>query len=157
MTILQSTNGDSLFDSIISPSQVLHPALNVAGATYVDINANYDPATSPAHLVLDSYAILYGSVSNLILCPPGGRGRIFQEDYYCGLLTLLQEPFDEITANLIAMTLNTAIKTWEPRLANITVQVEPVDNPASYLVRVQGNIVNKGNESFNASYSVPAN
>lgn len=154
--ILPST-GDNLFSSVLSASQVLHPALNVEDATYIDINATYDPASSPAHLVLDSYAILYGSVANLILCPPGGRGRIFQEDYFCGLLSLLQEPFDEITANLIAMTLNTSLKTWEPRLANITVLVEPVDNPASYLVRVYGNIVNKGNEAFSAAYSVPAN
>lgn len=144
------------FNSVVSQSQVLHPSLDINNAVYVDVNPGYSPEHSPAHLLKDEYAVLYGSIANLIMCPPGGRSRIFQEDYFCGLMNLLQEPFDGITANLMSMTLNTALNTWEPRLTNLAVTVDVVDNPPTYLVGVSGSLVNLAGAGFNASYSVPA-
>lgn len=144
------------FNSVITQSQVLHPALDVNNAVYVDVNPGFSPDHSPAHLLRDEYAILYGSVANLIMCPPGGRSRIFQEDYFCGLMNLIQEPFDGITANLMSMTLNTALNTWEPRLTNLSVTVEAVPNPPTYVVSVSGSMVNLAGADFSASYSLSA-
>ena len=154
MSIPSSQNGD-LYNSVVSPGQVMHPGLDVQSATYVDVNPQYDPNTSPANLLVDIYAVLYGSVANLITCPPGGRARIFQEDYFCRLMQLLQEPFDGITAQLVSMAVNTAIQTWEPRLKNVSVNVQTVNNPAGYLIGVQGSVAGLANSSFQASYSVP--
>lgn len=154
MSIPSSSNGD-MYNAVLAPGDVMHPALDVHNATYVDVNPLFDPNTAPAHLLLDIYAVLYGSIANLIVCPPGARGRIFQEDYFCGLVNLLQEPFDGQTSSFISMDLTTAIKNWEPRLANVTVSVEPVSNPAGYMIAVAGSIVGIPDSNFQASYNVP--
>lgn len=153
-TTLNSPNAN-LFGKVTTPGEVLHPGLNSGKATFVDVNPGFDPTISPSHLLLDVYAVLYGSLANLIVTPPGGRSRIFQEDYFSGVTNLLQEPFDGTTAQLISMTVTTAIKLWEPRLNNVTVNVSTVNNPAGYLIQVTGNLVGLDNSTFAASYAVP--
>lgn len=154
MSTPSSQNGD-LYSTLVAPGDVMHPALDVQNAVYVDINPLFDPQTSPAHLLLDVYAVLYGSIANLLVCPPGGRARIFQEDYFSGLITLLQEPFDAITASSLAINLTSAIKKFEPRLADVSISVDAVDSLATYVVNVRGSIVGIANSTFQASYSIP--
>lgn len=153
-TILTSPNAN-LFGKVTTPGEVLHPGLNSGKATFVDVNPGFDPKTSPSHLLLDVYAVLYGSLANLIVTPPGGRSRIFQEDYFSGVTGLLQEPFDGTTAQLISMTVATAIRIWEPRLVNVTVNVSTVTSPPGYFIQVTGNLVGLDNSTFSASYAVP--
>ena len=139
----------------ISPHQVLHKALELSSATYVDINPSFDPETSPAHLLTDSYAVVYGSLANLIVTPKGGRSRIFQGDYFSGVLSLMQEPLDSSTATLLSMTLTTAILRWEPRVQGVVVQVTPDFDLPGYTVSVSGQLVGLSNHDFSATYSLP--
>jgi phage baseplate assembly protein W len=138
----------------LSPSDVLHPGLDTGQATYVDVNPTYDPQTSPAILLTDTYAIVYGSLANLFACPQGGRSRIFQEDYWSGLYQLLQEPFDGQTANLLSLACKQAIDAWEPRIVNVVVNVTPDITIPGYLVGVTGDLIAAPKQKFSASYAL---
>lgn len=147
------TQEDSI--SRISPSQVLNPALELNNASYIDINPGFDPETSPSHLLKDTYAIVYGSLANLITCPQGGRSRIFQEDYYCGALAILQEPLGQTSASLLSISITTAIRKWEPRIDDVGVNVTPDYHLPGYRVYVSGVLKGVSDSTFSASYSLP--
>lgn len=95
------------------PDVLLRPAARQSVAAYVDVNAS--PSSERSLLVLDGAAILTG-VRNLILCPRGGRSRIFAPDFFCGIYELLHEPFDEQTAAQIKLSLLQSLAKWEPRI-----------------------------------------
>ena len=139
----------------ITPQQVLNPALELSRALYVDVNPNFDPNTSPSHLLKDSYAVVYGSIANLIMTPQGGRSRIFQEDYFCGVLSMIHEPMDETTASFMSMSLTTAIRRWEPRIEDVSVQVEVVLSLPGYKIYVTGRLKGLDDSEFSATYGLP--
>lgn len=143
------------YTNTVSPGEVMHPGLDITKATYVDVNPNFDVATSPAHLLVDTYAILYGSIANILVTPFGGRSRIFQEDYWCGLQYYLQEPYDALTATSLSLSINNAISKWEPRLVDTNVQVTTDDSLPGYVISVVGSMLNNPGNKFSASYAVP--
>lgn len=138
----------------VSTSQVLHPALVLQNALYVDINPMFNTSTSPALLLTDSYAIVHCSLANLMRCWPGGRSRIFLEDYHSPVFQFLQEPMCEQTAVNLQMGLSTAISKWEPRISLIAVRVTLSPEFHGYNVLVLGNLINT-NKPFSANYSIP--
>lgn len=140
---------------VVTPNEVLNPGLQSQGATYIDINPTFDPHTSPSLILLDTYAVVHGSLANLFVSAQGSRSRIFQEDYWSGLYQLLQEPFDSETAALISMAAQTAVKNWEPRIKNVSVNVIADPTMPGYAITVYGVLVSAGNQQFSASYSLP--
>ena len=127
-------------DVLIRKSQVRSEAI------YADVNPV--PSKGTPILVYDATAV-FASLRNLFLCPIGGRARIFQEDYGSGLYDLLQEPFDDITANKISSVLFQSIRKWEPR-----VRIDPSDllvirdsSLPGYAIQVTVTV--RGQRSFN--------
>lgn len=139
----------------LTQRDILNPGLNTSSATYVDVNPAFDPHTSPAILLTDTYAVVHGSLANLFACPKGGRSRIFQEDYWSGLYYLLQEPFDGQTANLISLATKQAISSWEPRIGNVSVTVTPDISIPGYVIAVVGDLISSPAQKFSSSYAVP--
>lgn len=142
-------------DTLITPQQVLNPALELNRASFIDINPSFNPDTSPSHLIKDTYAVVYGSIANLIVSVPGSRGRIFQEDYDGGVMSMLQEPMDETTASFMSMGLTTAIRRWEPRIDDVSVQVTPKPSLPGYGIYVTGRLKGISDSDFSATYSLP--
>jgi phage baseplate assembly protein W len=139
---------------ILVPNDILNSGLNTNNATYVDINPTFDVNMSPAVLLTDTYAIVYGSIANLLACPPGGRGRIFQEDYWSSLYQLLQEPFDSQTSNFIELAVQQVISTWEPRITNVFVSTTIDTSIPGYIINVRGELLSNPKQPFKASYAL---
>lgn len=113
--------------------------------TQIDINGKPD-------LVANIQAI-NNSLYNLFRCNIGARGPIFQPEYGTGLMNLLEEPMDYITANKIRMVLVQAIQRWEPRIEvdQSRTRVDTNVALAAFQVQVVYNIVGldqQGNFSF---------
>ncbi len=95
------------------PDTLLLPSKARSASTYIDINPT--PGDGQPVLLYDAPAIL-AAIRNLLLCPRGSRGRIFQEDYFSDLYETIHEPFDEDTAADLRVGLYQAIRKWEPRV-----------------------------------------
>lgn len=127
------------------------PQFQTSQVVWLDVNTEIDINGKP-DLVANVQAI-NNSLFNLFRCNIGARGPIFQPEYGTGLLNLLQEPIDYITANKIRMVLIQALQRWEPRIEvdqNRT-RVDPNMTTAAFEVRVYYNIVGLdqyGNFSF---------
>lgn len=142
-------------DTLITPQQVLNPALELNKAIFVDVNPGFNPATSPSHLLKDTYAVVYGSIANLIVSVRGSRSRIFLEDYDGGVMGMLQEPLDDTTASFMAMGLTSAIRRWEPRIDDVSVKVTPKVSLPGYGIYVSGRLKGVYDSEFSATYSLP--
>lgn len=90
------------------------PSQKTVHSIWLDVNTLIGVSPLP-DLVPDVQAI-NNSLYNLFRCPVGARGPIFQPEYGSGLMQLLHEPLDYITANKIKMYLFQAIQRWEPRV-----------------------------------------
>ena len=96
-------------------AQISNFQIQLAGATWIDINSLFTMNTLPDRLP-DSLAIQYGSIFNLFNCSIGERSRIFQPEYGMLWREFLQEPIDQITANKMQMGMLQALARWEPRI-----------------------------------------
>ncbi len=127
------------------------PQFQISRVVWLDVNTQIDINGKP-DLVANVQAI-NNSLFNLFRCNIGARGPIFQPEYGTGLLNLLEEPMDYITANKIRMVLIQAIQRWEPRIevdSNRT-RVDPNQAMAAFQVSVYYNIVGldqQGNFTF---------
>lgn len=101
------------------PDLLLRASLKKSGAVYVDVNPI--PNSQTPDLLYDAAAV-FASVRNLIMTARGARSAIFQEDYFCEVYDLLQEPFDSVTASQLSIAIHQALLRWEPRIA-----VSPAD------------------------------
>lgn len=97
--------------------------VNLTGATWIDANSLFTIDGLPDRIP-DVLAI-NNSLFNILNCPIGGRGRIFQPTYGSLWYQFLQEPIDQITANKMQMATIQAIQRWEPRIQ--------VDNANSFI------------------------
>lgn len=100
-------------NAFLLPDVLIDPARTQSQATYSDVNPT--PSDGQPVLVFDGAAVLVG-IRNLILCPRGGRSRIFGEDFFSGVYELLHEPLDETTAAQVNLSLYQSIRKWEPRV-----------------------------------------
>lgn len=105
--------GGPMPDTFYIPDTLLKIAAQRSRALYVDVNPVPNPQTPD---LLHDAAAVFASIRNLILCPRGGRAAIFQEDYFCAVYDLLQEPFDQVTATQISVALQQSLAKWEPRI-----------------------------------------
>ncbi len=116
------------------PDALIFVKRKYSTAMYVDVN----PVTSAGNpdLVYDGDAIL-AAIRNLLICPVGSRGRIFNPTFGSLLYHLLQEPFDSITASQIDKATRQAISNWEPRVDIIYSKVEAVPSIPGYEIHLQ--------------------
>lgn len=135
----------------VSPLEVLGSNLELSSATYVDVNPQFNLQTSSGLVVRDEHAIMFGSLYNLLVTPTNGRSRIFQEDYSCGLMSLLQEPLDNNTAILMEMAVKQAIDKWEPRVKAASIKVKADYSLPGYVVYITCTAVGL-RESFRATF-----
>jgi phage baseplate assembly protein W len=90
------------------------PQLRTIGVSWLDVNTLIGENGKP-DLLPEVYAI-NNSLYNLFRCHIGGRGPIFQPEYGTGLMYLIHEPLDNITANKLRIVLIQAIQRWEQRI-----------------------------------------
>ncbi len=115
------------------PEALIYAKRTHSLATYVDVNPVVQLGTPD--LVYDSDAIL-SAIRNLLMCPIGARGRIFNPNFGSLLYKLLQEPFDEVTANNIDQATRQAIRTWEPRVEIVNCQTIPDESMPGYQIHL---------------------
>lgn len=110
-----------------------------SNCTWLDINTQWGQNLNP-ELLPDSQSVLYSSFFNLMNCPVGARGRIFQPTYGSNLLWFIHQPINESTAQQIKMSIMTTFGNWEPRLQldyNNTLVI-PDYNLPGYRIRLSG-------------------
>jgi phage baseplate assembly protein W len=90
------------------------PSVQTLNVVWLDVNSRMGESLKP-DLLPDVQAI-NNSLYNLLRCPIGARGPIFQPEYGTLLYRLLHEPLDPITANKIRISFIQAIQRWEPRI-----------------------------------------
>ncbi|QBQ74644.1 baseplate assembly protein [Burkholderia phage BcepSauron] len=88
--------------------------LSTVDAVWVDASSKFTMDGNP-DLLPDVLAV-NNSLYNLFSCQIGARARIFQPEYGAALLTFLQEPLDQGTADKIQVAFIQAIARWEPRI-----------------------------------------
>lgn len=123
----------------------------ISNVVWLDVNTQMDINGKP-DLVSNIQAI-NNSLFNLFRCPIGARGPIGQPQYGTGLLNLVHEPLDYITANKIRAVFIQAIQRWEPRIEvdMLRTRVDPDLNRAAFQVQIYYNIVGldeQGNFTF---------
>lgn len=120
----------------LTKSDLIDYSVRRKGATWLDVNSSYDQNGKP--LLLPDVQAINNSIYNLLTCPVGARGRIFQPTYGTLLYHLLQEPIDQITASKIRASLVQSLEFWEPRIAldHANTQVLTAMNLPGYAVRV---------------------
>lgn len=95
-------------------SQVTSYQLSLDGATWIDANSLFGQSTLP-DLLPDALAV-QNSLYNILNCPIGARGRIFQPEYGSLWYQFLQEPIDQVTSNKMNLATIQALQRWEPRI-----------------------------------------
>lgn len=97
---------------------------------------------------LDGAEKVRQSIQIILETEPGER--IMRPTFGCGLRRYLMKPNTTATRALIQRDVQTALKTWEPRIDVKSVEVTPGDDPALALIEIfyahkrdgkQGNIV----------------
>ncbi len=126
------------------------PQFQTTGVVWLDVNTQIGDNGKPD--LVSNVAAINNSLFNLFRCNIGGRGPIFQPEYGTGLMQLLQEPLDYITANKIRIVFIQAIQRWEPRieLDMSRTRVDPDFDRAAFQVQIRYAIVGLGDQgSFN--------
>ncbi|QRE00335.1 baseplate assembly chaperone [Burkholderia phage BCSR5] len=110
---------------------------SLLGAVYIDENPGFTVTTLPDRLP-DEAAVSICGLPNLLNCPIGARGRIFEPEFGSMWYQFLQEPLDDITAASMRIAMIQSIQRWEPRIKldmNNTF-VQPDYNLPGYRVRI---------------------
>lgn len=114
-------------------------SLSLQNASWIDVNSRITQDNLPDRIP-DQLSITNSSLYNLLNCPIGARGKIFQPEYGSDWLKWLQEPIDDITAAKMKITMIQAVARWEPRIILDYQQsfVRPDFNVPGYQVRIAG-------------------
>ena len=120
------------------PDTLIQVKRRYSTAMYIDVNPQTETGTPD--LLYDGDAIL-AAISNLFGCPVGARGPIFNPTFGSILYSLLQEPFDTITASKVDKAVRQAIVNWEPRVDLIYSRVTLNNAMPGYEVTVQVRIL----------------
>lgn len=90
-------------------------ALDNTNAVFVDVNPRLG-SNSYAELIYDEVAVVQGSILNLLQCPVGDRGMLFQPEYGTPYFSSLQDPLDVVTAMQLRAQVIQSLERWEPRI-----------------------------------------
>ena len=113
--------------------------LRLTNCTWLDVNPQFTNNLQPERFA-DVNSVLYSSFFNLMNCPIGARGRIFQPEYGSSLMWFLQESISEITAQKMRLAVMQIFGRWEPRidLDYRNTQITPDYSLPGYRVRISG-------------------
>lgn len=113
--------------------------LRLTNCTWLDVNPQFTNNLQPERFA-DVNSALYSSFFNLMNCPIGARGRIFQPEYGSSLMWFLQESISEITAQKIRLAVMQIFGRWEPRidLDYRNTQITPDYSLPGYRIRISG-------------------
>jgi hypothetical protein len=78
------------------------------------------------------------SIINLLSTEPGSRPM--DPRYGLNLHRYLFEPLDDITADLLAYDIKMGLEAFEPRINNIEVQIEPVEDENTFIIYISFNV-----------------
>ncbi len=90
------------------------PNIRKTSVVWLDVNSRLGADLKPD--LLSNIQAINNSLYNLLRCPIGARGPIFQPEYGTILYRLLHDPLDPITANKLRIAFIQAIQRWEPRI-----------------------------------------
>ena len=112
---------------------------------YSDLNLLFKrhPNTSDIRPVRDLDAVK-NSIKNLLLTNSGDRP--FHPEIGCNVTSLLFEPDTPYNINLLKTIIKQALKTLEPRLSDIKLQVLDASDRNAYFVNLGFSITNAGDE-----------
>ena len=112
--------------------------LSLNGAVWIDSNSRFTIDTLPDRLP-DDFAII-NALGNLLNCPIGARGKIFQPEYGSEWQFYLQEPIDAITSGKMFIAMVQVIARWEPRITldYSKTFVTPDTTIPGYIVQISG-------------------
>lgn len=111
-------------------------------AEWIDVNTALG-LNGKGELLLDGDAI-GNSLYNILTCPIGTRG--WRPTYGSLLPTLIYEPCDDITGNLVMLSVFKAAAQWEPRATLIQDQcyIQPLPAGNGYQVQLTYQIKETG-------------
>lgn len=120
-------------------ANLTHHQIDLNNATWIDVNTCFGQNNLPERLP-DEQSVLYCSLYNLLNCPVGDRGGLFEPEYGSDLYYFLQEPCTTTTAQSIRTSILATLGKWEPRIrldpTNTT--VTPMPSEDGYYVRISG-------------------
>lgn len=111
----------------------------------LDISFNIHPTTNDIRPVLDITAVK-NSISNLV--QTSFLERPFHPEIGAGIRALLFEPVDLFTALSLKDTITTVIDQFEPRVQNVTVQIQDDSERNAYIITIGFTVFNNRNEEF---------
>lgn len=91
------------------------------------------PVTGSLPMVRDAEAV--AQAIRLILETEPGE-RVMRPDFGCGLRRYLMKPNTVATRALIQRDVVRSLESWEPRIELTSVRVDPGDDPAQVLIRI---------------------
>jgi phage baseplate assembly protein W len=111
----------------------------------LDLSFNIHPTTNDIKPVLDITAVK-NSISNLV--QTSFLERPFHPEIGAGIRALLFEPVDLFTALSLKDSITTVISEFEPRVKNVTVQIQDDSERNAYVITIGFVVFNNRNEQF---------
>jgi phage baseplate assembly protein W len=111
----------------------------------LDLSFNIHPTTNDIRPVLDIDAVK-NSVSNLV--QTSFLERPFHPEIGAGIRALLFEPVDLFTALSLKDTIANVIDQFEPRVRNVTIQIQDDSERNAYVITIGFTVFNDRNEEF---------
>ncbi len=111
----------------------------------LDLSFNIHPTTNDIRPVLDIDAVK-NSISNLV--QTSFLERPFHPEIGAGIRALLFEPVDLFTALSLKDTIATVIDQFEPRVKNVTVQIQDDSERNAYVITIGFTVFNDRNEEI---------
>lgn len=111
----------------------------------LDLSFNIHPTTNDIRPVLDIDAVK-NSISNLV--QTSFLERPFHPEIGAGIRALLFEPVDLFTALSLKDSIATVIDQFEPRVKNVTIQIQDDSERNAYVITIGFTVFNDRNEEF---------
>jgi phage baseplate assembly protein W len=111
----------------------------------LDLSFNVHPTTNDIKPVLDIDAVK-NSISNLV--QTSFLERPFHPEIGAGIRALLFEPVDLFTALSLKDTIANVIDQFEPRVQNVTIQIQDDSERNAYVITIGFTVFNDRNEEF---------
>lgn len=120
---------------------ISNPTTKNRDYVYNDINSNLLANSNKTDIRNNSDAdAVLGSIKNLFMYKPGQR--ILTPEYGMDFSNLIYQPMNDKTAEAIGITIQNALKKWEPRVIISRIDIDPDYEDNTYYVKVSFRIRN---------------
>ena len=120
---------------------ISNPTTKNRDYVYNDINSNLLANSNKTDIRNNSDAdAVLGSIKNLFMYKPGQR--ILTPEYGMDFSNLIYQPMNDKTAEAIGITIQNALKKWEPRVIISRIDIDPDYEDNTYYVKVSFRISN---------------